>query len=658
LKSRAERRLIAASGRNPGEDLEAPVRPELLAASDDVIDDAVGYADPMVLRGLLYQLTGDPDLLAFELRTVVAGFATRRILARVDDVAVIRRRAADFLKAYRDRGAGPVSIGPQARLRTSLSLSLGEPVADDYLDLYLEELALDDGVRALKWRSPPDPERLRDFHVIVVGAAMGGLNAALQLKRAGIPYTLIEKNRGVGGTWYENRYPGARLDSPSRVYTHLFGVDFAYPQPFCEWPENLRYFDWVADSFGLRDDILFDTEVRSLAWDEQAGRWDVHVRGPGGERVLHARAVITAVGFLNRPNVPQIAGAQEFQGPSWHTSRWPQGFDLRGKRVAVIGTGATGYQMIPELALEAGHVSVFQRTAQWLYPVPGYRSPFPPQIGWLDRNLPFHTNFMRGGAGTDAGYVSSTTIDPDFADPHACSESNKLARDYCLAFLESKVADPALVAAMTPPHPVWSARVVMVDPEYSVLDAIQRDNVSLITEGIRRINRAGVETRDGGQHDVDAIVYATGFHATEYLFPMTVTGRDGQTLEGLWAEGGPRAYLGSMMPGFPNLWSLYGPNTNGALQVVAIHEMVTHYAMQCMERLILNGERAIEVKEAAYWRYARQVDEENNRKVWSDPRARSYYWSRHGRSVVQQPFSGPRMWRLLREPDYADLEVR
>jgi 4-hydroxyacetophenone monooxygenase len=197
----------------------------------------------------------------------------------------------------------------------------------------------------------------------------------------------------------------------------------------------------------------------------------------------------------------------------------------------------------------------------------------------------------------------------------------------------------------------------MVDPEYSILDAVQRDNVKLVTDGIKRINRTGIECEDGTQHDVDVIVYATGFHATEYLFPMSITGRNGVKLEEMWADGGARAYLGAMVPGFPNFWSLYGPNTNGALNVVTFHELVTFYAMQCMERLILNGERAIDVKEDAYWRYNRHIDEQNNRKVWSDPRARNYYWSKHGRSVVQNPLSGPEMWRMLREPDFEGLEV-
>ncbi len=633
------------------------VRSELLEANDAVIEDALLYANPMILRGLLYQLTGDPEVRDIEIKTVMAGFGEAHMPAREEDVAMLRRKAADFLKSYRDSGAGPIDIGPVDRLPVSLCLAGGDEIPEEDIGLYIEELALDPAVRSLKWRETPDPDALKNFTVTIIGAGLGGLNAAIQLKQAGIPYRIVEKNTGVGGTWWENRYPGARVDTPSRSYTHLFGVDFGYPNPFCDWTENVKYFDWVADSFDVRKDVEFNTEVESLVWDEDAGEWEIRMKGPDGDEVHRSRAVITAVGFLNRPNTSEIEGAEEFAGPSWHTSRWPAAIDLSDKRVAVIGTGATGYQMIPELALQAKHVTVFQRTAQWVFPIPGYRSPFPPQINWLDRNLPFHTNFMRGGQGTGSWFIDMTTRDDNFDDPFSVSEANKRGRDACMAFLESKIDNPNLLATMTPPHPVWSARAIMVDPEYSVLDAIQRDNVTLVTDGIKRINNAGIETEDGAQYDADVIVYATGFHATEYLYPMSITGRDGVKLEDMWADGGARAYNGCMVPGFPNMWSLYGPNTNGALQVVSFHELVTHYAMQCMERLILEDEKAVDVTADAYWRYNNWIDELNDTKVWSDPRANNYYWSKHGRSVTQNPLRGPEMWRLLKQPDYDDFEV-
>ncbi|MEQ1889092.1 MAG: NAD(P)/FAD-dependent oxidoreductase [Alphaproteobacteria bacterium] len=636
--------------------IERAVRPELLKASDEVIEDAVKYADPMVLRGLIYQLTGDPELLNVETRSVLAGIYEGRFPANGGVVAFLQRKAVDFLKSYRDSGAGDISIGPKERLAKSLRLLFDDPMPDEDIGMYIEELALDHWARELRWKSKPDAKALNAFSVTIIGAGMGGLNAALQLKRAGIPYTMIEKNDGVGGTWYENRYPGARVDTPSRGYTHLFGVDFGYPNPFCDWTENVRYFDWVADNFGLREGIQFKTEVLSMAWDEEASEWEIRLRGPGGERTHRSRAVITGVGFLNRPNLPEFEGANEFKGKSWHTSRWPEDVDLTALRVAVIGTGATGYQMIPELALEAHHVTVFQRTPQWLFPVNGYRSPFPPQIGWLDRNLPYHTNFMRGRASDLRYFTKMATIDPEFSDPWS-SANNKAAREASIAFMMRKLGDPELVKQLTPPHSVLAARPIVVDPEYSVLDAVGRSNVTLVQKGVKRINATGIETEDGTQHDVDVIVYATGFHATEYLFPMTITGRGGKTIDELWAKDGARAYLGCMMPGFPNLWTIYGPNTNGCLPVAAFHEMVNFFAMQCMEKLILDGKKSVDVTENAYWRYNQMIDDCNRKMVWSDQRAQNYYWDHpHNRSAVMNPLPGPQMWRYLSKPDFEDMD--
>jgi len=634
------------------------VRTELLAASDETIADAVGHADPMVLRGLLYQLTGDPDLKAMPVKTVTEGLMDSRVPAGDAELAMVRAKAVDFLRAYRESGAGAIGIGPPGRLPESLELVVGDSIPQESLDWVLEELALDPWARSLQWSATPDPERLAGFSVTVIGTGMGGLNAALQLRRAGIPCTIFEKNGGVGGTWHENRYPGARVDSPSRVYSHIFGVDFPCPYNYGPHHQNQKYFDWVADEFGLREQIRFNTEVTALTWDEDAAMWEVTLSGPDGWSTHRSNAVITSVGFLNRANMPEIEGMDGFRGPSWHTIHWPDDFDVRGKRFAVIGTGCTGYQLVPELALEAAHVTVFQRTPQWLMPLPGYLARVSDQVLWLDRNLPYHTNFMRfrHSYRTGEDLAKMFDIDPDFDDPHSCSATNKMLRDRSIAFLQSKL-DPAMVDIMTPGHPVWSARPVLVDQDYCILDALKRDNVTLVTGGVRRIHPDGIEAADGSRHAVDVIVYATGFKANDYLYPMTVRGRGGLTLDQLWAEGGPRAYLGCMMPGFPNLWTIYGPNTNGGLQVASYHELTALYALQCIERLILEGRRAIEVREEPYWRYNRLVDDRNRMKVWSDPRAHNYYWSRgHGRTPGMNPFSGTENWHFMRRPDFADLD--
>ncbi|WP_156750221.1 NAD(P)-binding protein, partial [Mycobacterium sp. E2479] len=260
-------------------------RSELLETTDEQLEDIVQFADPLVLRGLLYQLTGDEELKT-QVKTLRAQvmFAEAAIPASEDDIALVRRKAVAFLKSYRDSGGGRLDIGPLDRLEESIRLATGNKPGPDQMAMLIEELGLDPWVRAHKWSQTPDPAKLADFSVTVIGAGYGGLNAAVMLKRAGIPYTHIEKDGGVGGTWYRNRYPGARVDSPSRAYTHVFGANVDLEYPFCPRAHNQAYFDWVADEHDIRDHIEFDTEVRALTWDEDLAKWKIDVSGPNGDR--------------------------------------------------------------------------------------------------------------------------------------------------------------------------------------------------------------------------------------------------------------------------------------------------------------------------------------------------------------------------------------
>jgi 4-hydroxyacetophenone monooxygenase len=638
------------------------VRTELVAATDEQIDDAVGYADPMALRGLLYQLTGDETVAATKVGAVRGYTGGNAVgLTDPDDIALLRERAAAFLKSYRDAGAGPLTIGPAGRLPRSLALAGGVPqLPDEDVELWIEELGLDPWARGLTWEQRP-PERLARFSAIVVGAGMGGLNAAAQLLHAGIDVTVLEKNSGVGGTWYENRYPGARVDSPSRAYTHILGAGYDCPAPWCARDENERYFNWVADTYGVREHIAFDTEVLTMTWREATSTWEVETSGPGGKHTYTASIVVSAVGLLSRPQLPAIEGMDDFAGLSCHTARWPDGVEVGDKRVAVIGTGCSGVQLVPELAKLAAHVTVFQRTPQWLFEHEGYLSPFPDQATWLDRNFPYHANFMRFRTNWLLGpYLSGPLreIDPDFDDPYARSAVNKQVRDERLGFIRKKFAGrPDLAERMIPPHPPFSARPVQVDSDYNLYDALLRDNVTLVTDGIERVTRTGIRTREGVDHEVDMIVYATGFRANECLWPMEVLGRGGRSVHDLWAKDGPRAYLGTMLPGFPNLFLIYGPNMNpyGGLGVVNHQEMVTRWLLDCVREVVTGGENAIEVTERAYWRYNDELDERETYKIYKDSRASSYYTNDHGRSAVNCPFPGNEMWHRLRRPDLGDL---
>lgn len=631
-------------------------QPNLLQASDEFISAAVDQADPMALRGLVYQLTGDESLADIDLTLVTTGQIDEMLPTDPADLALIRQKAVDFLTSFRDRGGGDVDLGPESRLHRSLNLTAGAVLPDAEVDMWLEQLALNPFARGLDWPAEPTPEQLSDFSVLVIGAGMGGLNAAVHLKRAGIPFTVIEKNSGVGGTWFENRYPGARVDIPSRSYTHVYGVDFEWPGRFCEQEENERYFNWIADHFELRPNIEFDTEVESVVWNEETQIWTLEGSGPSGRRTWRGNAVICAVGFLSRPNVPGLVGADDFEGDIFHSARWPADLDITGKRVAVVGSGCTGYQLTPEVAKAAAHTLVFQRTPSWVFDVKGYCDLFTPEARWLNRNFPYFNNFERfrnswhfGPDGVSQGF----TVDPNWEDEGSTSALNRRIRRQRLEFMTRKLGhQPELMDAMLPAAPPMTSRPVLVDADYSIYDVLLQDEATLVTASIRRITAHGIETEDGIEHPADVIVLATGFKANDFLWPMEVRGRDGLSVEDLWAKDGARAYLSTMLPGFPNLFMIYGPNSNpvGGLVVPDFEEIVTRFALECFAHLILTGQKSVDVTSDAYWRYNHLVDSAEAFKAYADPRVNNYYKNEHGRSAVNCPIDTRKLWRWMRDP--------
>lgn len=630
-------------------------RNELLTATDADIEDAVGYADPMILRGLLHQLTEDSDVIDLETGNFM-GNPINKCLVNEDEIASVRAKAAAFLKSYRDSAAGEIALGSDERLYRSFGLTVGGELPEAERDMWMEQAAFDPWARSLDWKVPSAPEARADFNVAVIGAGLSGLNAAVQLQRAGIPFRVFEKNDEVGGTWYENQYPGARVDTQSRTYTHIFGASFPYPYTYCPRDENLKYMRWIADTFAVRDKITFNTEIVSIIWDEASQEWEITADGPEGRQSSRANAVITCVGFLSRPSMPEIEGMEDFEGVACHTAQWPKGLDLTGKRVAVIGSGATGYQTTPEIAKSAAKTVLFQRTPSWCIPNQIYLSKLPEQILWIERNFPYYVNFarLRGSwlQGPDS-FKQSFRADPDFEDAHARSRTNKGTRDACVNFVKQKLANrPDLIEKMIPQAPPMSSRPVVIDANASIFDCLANGDVELVTDPIERITPKGI-VAGGGEHEFDVIVYATGFRANDFLWPLDVRGRDGVRIEELWAKDGPRAYIGAMLPGFPNLFMAYGPNTNnlGGFQIIDLVEIEIRFALHCLAALIKQGKRSVDVTPAAYWQFNEELDREESQMIYMDPRAHNYYQTGAGRSAVNNPINFPRLWRWLRDPE-------
>lgn len=411
----------------------------------------------------MVHMTGDPSWLTRSgFRPIglflneVQGFMGERAKAKV------RRHALEVIKDYRDAGCElPPPPSPEL-VQEMMAWLVCEPVPDEYVPMMLEELDLDGSdPRRVDW-SDVAPAARADLPVLVVGCGMSGLLAAVRLGEAGIPYTVVEKNAGVGGTWYENRYPGARVDVGNHFYCYSFEPSDHWTEFFSQQPELQAYFQRVMERHGVDEHVRWETEVDRMVWDEERSSWTVTVTGPDGTEELEARAVISAVGQLNRPKLPDIDGIDTFAGPSFHSARWDHDVDLSGKRVALVGAGASGFQIAPAIADEVAELHVFQRTAQWMFPNPHYHEAVDDGVRWAMRHLPFYGRwyrFLLFWPSCDGG-MATAKIDPAWEDGgRSISEINDMTRGFFTEWITDQVGDDTeLLAKVVPDYPATGKR--------------------------------------------------------------------------------------------------------------------------------------------------------------------------------------------------------
>ncbi|MCX6471278.1 MAG: NAD(P)/FAD-dependent oxidoreductase [Corynebacteriales bacterium] len=481
---------------------------------------------------------------------------------------------------------------------------------------------------------------VRGQSVAIIGTGFAGLGMAATLRRAGHDdFVLFEAADDVGGCWRENTYPGAACDVPSHLYSFSFAPSATWSRRFAPQPEILDYLRSIADTFALRPHIRFRSRVAAATFDDTSASWTVRL--DDGTETVHD-VVVFACGQLSNPAIPAIEGAESFRGNLFHSARWDHDADLTGARVAVIGTGASAIQFVPRLAEQVGHLTLLQRSAPFVIPKADYA--YPRWARSMFARVPALQRLSR--------WLTWATLEPRSIGFTRIPALLKIVGLRSRLHMRRQITDPATRAAVTPDHPIGCKRILISNDYLASLD---RPNVTVTTTGIDRITPDGVRLADGSTVEADTIVYGTGFHATDFLRGITVTGAEGRDLHREWDDGA-QAHLGVSVHGFPNMFLLYGPNTNlGHTSIILMLEAQMKYVVQAVERLDAGRARAVQVRADVERRSNLALQSALSKTVWEQG-CTSWYRTASGRNTNNWPASTAHYIRVMRSLDESEFE--
>jgi cation diffusion facilitator CzcD-associated flavoprotein CzcO len=460
-------------------------------------------------------------------------------------------------------------------------------------------------------------------HIVIVGAGFAGIGMAIRLKQAGIhDFTILERADRVGGTWRDNTYPGIACDVPSHLYSYSFEPNPRWSRFFAPQREILAYLEHCADKYGVRPHIRFGVGAKGGAFDERTGLWEVKTSDGG---TVKARVVISGSGHaLSKPVYPDIRGRESFRGKQMHTARWDHQYPLEGKRVAVIGTGASAVQLVPSIAERVGKMHVFQRTPAWVLPKPD-REITPREQALLEK-----VPSLQKVARTAIYWVLEAMAVGYVVEPRL----NWLREQHSLRFLKASVKDPALRAKLTPHFRLGCKRILISNDYYA---ALQRPNAELVTEGISEIRADSIVTSDGQERPVDVIMYATGYETAEAKPPFPILGKGGVDLADAWRDG-IEAYLGTAIPGFPNLFLILGPNMGlGHSSMIFQMESQFAYLVDAIRTMRDKDLASVEVRREVGDRYNERLQKRLERTVWNSGGCASWYLTSSGKNTTAWP---------------------
>jgi 4-hydroxyacetophenone monooxygenase len=497
------------------------------------------------------------------------------------------------------------------------------------------------------------PERKQDFHVSICGSGVNGLSVALRCQRAGIPYTVFERDTDITGTWHQNFYPGVRCDTPSIIYSFSSDPNPNWKKYFADGAEVKTYLKRMADKYGITPNCKTETNVESATWDEESSKWIIRYKNKDGSvNVIRSNVYVGAVGQLSNPSIPEIPGQNIFQGQACHTARYIKDLDFTGKNVVVMGSGATAMGICPEIQKVAKHLTIFQGTPQWYTDVPNHKKRVSDEEQWCMRHVPFYERWYR--------FQTLRHVVDSYTDVLTTgSDANKALQANLTEYIKEKVNhDPELVKKMVPPHPPICTRL-LVDNNWCTM--MLEDNVTLVNGRAKEIKERQVIGSNGEVAPADIIIYATGFQTSRFCTSsMKVFGKDGVALEDDWGAE-PTAYLGMTRPRFPNFFMTYGPNTNVSSggSIIWCAETAGRYIGQCCAAMVRDGLKELSVKQDVHDKYNDMITEELKWTAWNDSGCSSWYKKgATGKVTNNLPMGLEEFWSKTRRVNLDDFDKK
>jgi 4-hydroxyacetophenone monooxygenase len=626
--------------------------------TDAQIETAVRAATTSVLLMVIFQVTGEEKWLEAPYVPPRAKGLTDRDGADELGPGVrdeILAAGAEAIRYLQEGGRPKIEApGPDLAARM-LTVCVGEPVEPKYgplLSLELQRRIAPDSPQL----APPYVAAPKDFKVVVIGAGVSGIVAAYELENMGIDYVILEKQTDPGGTWWQNRYPGAGVDTPSHLYSFFFARN-DWGRHFELRPELQRYFAETVERVGATEKIRYGTEVQRAEFDAEANGWRLQVRNPDGStETMWATALLTAVGILNRPKMPAVDGLGSFEGREFHSADWPADVDVRGKRVAVVGTGASAMQICPAIAAEVEQLTIFQRTPQWVAPFENFMEEIPEALRDLLRTCPLYFGWYWLRLFWQFGdrVIEALRVDPEWEHPErSVNARNDAHRKFFTRYIEACLEGrPDLIEKAIPSYPPFGKRILLDNGWYETL---KRDNVELVTESVAAETAKGLRTAGGEEYEADVIVWASGFEAARFVSSLEIVGADGITLREAWDDDDPRAYLGVSVPGFPNFFMLGGPNSfPGSGSFMFFMEVQMRYIRRLLNEMFEHDVTTMAVSEEANDRYNDLVDRMHEKMIWTHKGMTTYQRNERGRVVFLTPFLNIEYWEMLAEPKLED----